>query len=40
MVLVKNWQFFHIFILAKKWQENVFEDILEWKNTFVENKKK
>ena len=40
MVLVKNWQFFHIFILAKKWKENVLEDILEWKNTFVDNRKK
>ena len=40
MVLVKNWQIFHIFISAKKWQENAFYDILERENNFVDKKKK
>ena len=38
MGLVKNSQLFHIFILVKTWQENVFDDILEKENTFVDNK--
>ena len=38
MVLVKNWQIFHIFISAKKWQENAFYDILERENNFVDKK--
>ena len=38
MVLVKNLQFFHIYISAKKWKENVFDDILERENTFVDYK--
>ena len=35
MVLVQNWLFFHVFILGNIGQENVFYDILEWKNAFV-----
>ena len=38
MFLDKNWQFSHIFISAKKWRGNVFDDILERENTFVPNK--
>ena len=30
--LVKNWPFFHVFILGNIGQENVFTDILEEKN--------
>ena len=32
MVLVRNWPFFHLFILGL---ENVLYDILEGKNAFV-----
>ena len=38
MGLFRNWQFFHIFILAKKRQENVFNDIIKRENTFLDNK--
>ena len=38
MVLDKNWQFFHLFISAKKWRDNLFDDILEEEHTFVDNK--
>ena len=38
MVLVKKWQFFEVFILGKIGQEDVYYDILEGKNTFVEYK--
>ena len=38
MGLVINWQYFRIFISAKKMTENVFHDILERKNTFLKNK--
>ena len=38
MVLVKNWQFFHLSISAKKLWENVFDDILERENTLIDNK--
>ena len=31
---------FHIFISAKKWRKNVFDDILERENTFLGYKKK
>ena len=31
---------FHIFISAKKWRKNVFDDILERKNTFLGYKNK
>ena len=34
MVLVKNWPFFHLFILTNIGQENVFYNILERKNAF------
>ena len=34
MVLVKNWQFFHLYILGNIGEENVFHDIVEWKKTF------
>ena len=29
MVLIKNWEFFHLFILGKIGQENVFENSLK-----------
>ena len=35
MVLVKNWPFFHPFLLDNIGQENVFYDILERKNAFL-----
>ena len=34
----KKTAIFHICILAKKWQEYVFDDILDRKNTFVDNR--
>ena len=40
MVLIKNWQFFHVFILGKKGQENVFHDNLESENAFLDHKNK
>ena len=36
MIFVKNWQFFHLFILGKIGQENVFYDILYIKNAFLD----
>ena len=36
MVLAKKWEFFEVFILGKIGQEDVYYDILEGKNTFVE----
>ena len=41
MVLVRNWPFFHLFILGNIGQKNVFQNILEGKNAFLgyENKK-
>ena len=38
MIFVKNWQFFHLFILGKIGQENVFYDILDKKNAFLDYK--
>ena len=35
MVSVKNWQFFHLFILDGIGQENMFHDIIERKNAFL-----
>ena len=40
MVLVKNCQLFHLFILGKIDQENVFHDILARKNAFPDYKNK
>ena len=40
MVLVKNWKFFQIFILGKIGQKNVFYDILEERNGFLDYKNK
>ena len=40
MVLVKIWQFWHLFIQSKIGQESVFYDILEKKNAFLEYKNK
>ena len=40
MVLVKNWQFFHVFIFGKIGQENVRHDILERKNVFLDDENK
>ena len=40
MVLLKNWQFFHLFILGKIGQENVFENILERNKAFPDYKNK
>ena len=34
MVLVKNWQFFHLFNTGKIGQENIFENILARKKFF------
>ena len=41
MVLAQKWPFFQLFFLGNIDQENVFNDILEPKNTFLsyENKK-
>ena len=41
MVLVKNWQFFLLFILDKISRENVFHDTLKRKNALLDyiNKK-
>ena len=38
MILVKNWNFSIFFILGNIGQENVFHDILEWKNIFLDHK--
>ena len=38
-ILVKNWQFFHLFITAKIGHKNVFENILERKKAFPDYKK-
>ena len=38
MVLVQNSPFFRRFILGNIGHENVFYDILEWKNAFVGSK--
>ena len=38
MVLVKNWQFFHLYILGNIGEENVFHDIVEWKKHFLDHK--
>ena len=35
MVLIKNVKLFRVFILVKKGQENVLDDILEWMKTFL-----
>ena len=41
MVLVKNWPFFHLFLLGNMGQENVLSDSLEGKNVCLsyQNKK-
>ena len=39
MVLVKNLKIFHLFIFGKISQQNVFDDILERKKTFLDYKK-
>ena len=39
MVLMKNWQFLLLFILGKKGQHNVFQDILERKKRLSTLKK-
>ena len=38
MVLVKNLKFFHVFILGKIRQENVFDNILETKKAYLNSK--
>ena len=38
MVLVKSWQFLHLFFFGNIGQENVFYDILEQGNAFLRNK--
>ena len=38
MVLVKNWQFFHLYILGNIGEENVFHDIVEWKKHLLDHK--
>ena len=40
MVFVKNWPFFHRFILGNIVRRNVFYDILERKNAFLGSKSK
>ena len=40
MVLVKKWDFFHLFIYGKIGKKKVFGDILERKNAFVYYKNK
>ena len=40
MVLVQKWPFFNFFVLGNIGQENVFYDILQWKNTFPGYKNK
>ena len=40
MVLVKALKFFHLLILGKKGQENVFDDILKRKKACPANKNK
>ena len=39
MVLIKKCKFFHVFILGKISQQNVFDDILEKKEGFLYYKK-
>ena len=38
MVLVKDQELFHIVISAKTLRENVFDELLQRENTFVDNK--
>ena len=40
MVFVQKWLFFQLFFLGNIGQENVFYDILERKNAFLNYKKK
>ena len=40
MVLVQKWPFFQLFFLGNVGHENVFYDILERENAFLENKNK
>ena len=40
MILVKNWQFFHLFMLGNIGRENVFHDILERKKAYLRYKNK
>ena len=40
MVFVQKWPFFQVFFLGNIAQENVFYDILERKNAFVDYKNK
>ena len=39
MVLIKNLEFFQLFIIAKISKQNVFDDILERKKAFLDYKK-
>ena len=38
MVLVENWQFFHIFNIGQTAQQNVFESIVKRKQVFPDYK--
>ena len=40
MVLVQKWPFFQLFFFINIGQENVFYDILDWKNAFLGYKNK
>ena len=40
MVLVKKWDFLHLFIFGKIGKKQVFGDILERKNAFLDYKNK
>ena len=40
MVFLQKWPLFHLFFLGNIGQENIFYDILERKNAFLDYKKK
>ena len=40
MILVQKWLYFQVFFLGNRGQENVYYDILERKDAFLEYKKK
>ena len=39
MLLVKNWNFFHFFVLSKIGLELMLGDVLESKEAFLDNEK-
>ena len=40
MILVQKWLYFQVFFLGNRGQENVYYDILERKDAFLDYKKK